>query len=910
MPQRSSRQVWPQSSLILVGALALIVAALACATSRARAGAHGPAATITVTNTDDSGPGSLRDAIATAAPGDTINFAVTGEINLTSGALGITKDLIISGPGASSLTVRRSPGASSFGIFGVGADAHVTISGLKISGGRFDAPFIAEGVGIGNAGTLTLVGCVVSDNSAFFSAAGIYNRGAMEIRNCQISGNRSGASGAGIHNDGTMSLSDSTVTDNAAGDSTLFTSTVGGGILNTRTLTITNSTISGNSVHGDGAGIFNNARLTIYGSTIARNTCRGDGLGHPPARGGGIFNNGPATSATLGTSIVAENHSTIPFALPANNDLFGAFTSNGHNLIKSAGAGSSGFMDGVNHDLVGRDPLLGLLQDNGGPTHTHALLCGSPAIDAGDDAITGPPLNLTTDQRGRARLAGAQVDIGAFETQVGEEQCQTLAVADAAVFEGDTGTRNMIFTVTLSIPTTNGVAFRYTTADGSAVTSPDYGSVNGSAFIAGGATTTTISVPVNGDTLFEPDETFTLTISDSTNAIITRAQAVGTITNDDSIPTLQFSSSTYQVNEQGPSALITVVRTGGTNGGLVVDYATMDDPAALPCAETNTTLNTAYARCDYTTTNGTLTFAVNQTEQTFAVPIINDAYVEQGETFKVVLSPPVGARLGPLDRATVTITDNDTGPAPNPIDSTFFFVRQHYLDFLSREPEAGEPWSPLLNNCLDVNNNPTCDRLTVSAAFFGSPEFRLRGYFIFRFYKLAFNRLPAYAEIIPDMGRVTGQTEAEVFQKKAAFASAFAQRAEFTNLYDGLSNTEYANALMSRYNRTQITTPDPAQPDGTQKVTLTSADLSARLDSGALTRAQVLRAVADSDQVFQLEFNAAFVATEYYGYLRRTPEPGGYQAWLNYLNANPADFRTMVNGFMNSQEYRLRFGRP
>ena len=82
----------------------------------------------------------------------------------------------------------------------------------------------------------------------------------------------------------------------------------------------------------------------------------------------------------------------------------------------------------------------------------------------------------------------------------------------------------------------------------------------------------------------------------------------------------------------------------------------------------------------------------------------------------------------------------------------------------------------------------------------------------------------------------------------------------------------------------------------------------AALSNGTLTRAQVLRAIADSDEVGAAEYNRAFVAMQYYGYLRRTPETAGYNDWLNYLNAHPSDFRTMVNGFMNSQEYRLRFG--
>jgi hypothetical protein len=246
----------------------------------------------------------------------------------------------------------------------------------------------------------------------------------------------------------------------------------------------------------------------------------------------------------------------------------------------------------------------------------------------------------------------------------------------------------------------------------------------------------------------------------------------------------------------------------------------------------------------------------------------------------------------------------------NPIFNTPFFVRLHYLDFLSREPDTAgfNAWVGVLNNCSDVNNNPNCDRILVSSSFFGSQEFQLKGYFVYRFYKLAFNRLSTYPEIVTDMRTVTGQTPAEVFQKKAAFVNAFVQRMEFANQYNSLTNAQYVATLMGRYSLTQITTPDPAAPDGTNKLTLTITELTNQLVGGTLTRAQVLRAIADSDQVFNLEYNQAFVAMQYFGYLRRSPEIAGYNAWLNYLNTHPNDFRTMVNGFMNSPEYRLRFG--
>lgn len=373
-----------------------------------------------------------------------------------------------------------------------------------------------------------------------------------------------------------------------------------------------------------------------------------------------------------------------------------------------------------------------------------------------------------------------------------------------------------------------------------------------------------------------------------------------------SVANVSFAAASYSFNEGTPSATLTVVRSGDVTAAAAVNYATIDDPAVIPCAVRG---SSAYSRCDYSTTVDVLQFAPGETSKTITVPLTNDGRVEDSETFQVALTDPsLGVSLGTPATTTITIIDNDTANTPNPVYTTAFFVRQHYLDFLSREPEPDEPWSSILNNCSDVNNNPACDRLTVSAAFFGSPEFRLKGFYVFRFYRVAFNRLPAYGEIIPDMRAITGQTPAEVFAKKASFTVAFTQRTEFVTTYGALTNTQYVETLMSRYNLTQIMTPSPANPDGTQKVTLTSAELVNGLNTQTLTRAQVLRAIADSDEVVNAEFNQAFIAVQYYGYLRRTPEALGYQAWLNYLNAHPSDFRTVVNGFMNSIEYRLRFG--
>jgi len=311
-----------------------------------------------------------------------------------------------------------------------------------------------------------------------------------------------------------------------------------------------------------------------------------------------------------------------------------------------------------------------------------------------------------------------------------------------------------------------------------------------------------------------------------------------------------------------------------------------------------------------------LQFAAGETQKQIAVSLIDDAIVEGAETFQVVLENPVGGMLGALSTATVTISANDTAGLPNPIFQSPFFVRQHYLDFLSREPEAGgfNAWLGVLNGCPDVNNldpnsgSAGCDRIVVSQSFFGSPEFQIKGFYAFRFYKLAFNRLPEYLEIVSDMSFVAGATPQEVFDRKAQLAVRVTQRQEFINNFGALSNSAYVNALLSRYQLTQVTTPNPQQPDGTVKATLMAADLTNQLNAGTLTRAQVLRAIADSDEVSAAEFNNAFVAMQYYGYLRRKPEPAGFNAWLTVLQSG--DIRTMINGFVNSQEYRLRFGQP
>jgi hypothetical protein len=297
---------------------------------------------------------------------------------------------------------------------------------------------------------------------------------------------------------------------------------------------------------------------------------------------------------------------------------------------------------------------------------------------------------------------------------------------------------------------------------------------------------------------------------------------------------------------------------------------------------------------------------------------VDDGHDEPREFVQLRLTTPAGATLAAPSSALLAITDNDEANQPNPVDAHAFFVRQHYLDFLSREPEADglAAWTGVLARCGDAFNRDAtspfaeCDRNLVSSSFFRSTEFELKGYFVYRFYRVAFNRRPSYDEFVADMRRVTGQTAEEVYTRRRAFGEAWVQRQEFLELYGAKTSAVYVDSLLGRYGLTAINTADPANPDGDTLQRFTRDELVAALDAAPqrLTRAQVLRAVVQSREVEATEYNGAFVAMQYYGYLRRTPEADGYEAWLQVITRGDG-YRVMVNGFMNSTEYRLRFGR-
>jgi hypothetical protein len=343
------------------------------------------AATFTVNSTKHPGTGgcdakecTLKEAIDAAntnGQSDTIGFssALSGEIELNAEAGGFftiqndtqEKDLTIDGPGAGVLAV---DGNGQTRAFAIDSGAKATIEGLTIKNGSSDF-----GGGIFNHGNLTVNDSTISGNSASEIGGGIVNRGT-------------------VMNTATLTVTNSTISGNSASE-------IGGGIVNSSlgTLRVSNSTISGNSASVAGGGIVNDGggTLTVSNSTISGNSAD---------FGGGILNHDG--SATLANTIVAGNSATNEAP-----DAYGTFTSQGYNLIGNTG-GSSGW---VSSDLQNQDALLGPLQDNGGPTHTHALVSVSPAINAIPKGTNGCGTTITTDQRGVGRPQGGECEIGSFE---------------------------------------------------------------------------------------------------------------------------------------------------------------------------------------------------------------------------------------------------------------------------------------------------------------------------------------------------------------------------------------------------------------------------------------------------------------------------------------------------------------
>lgn len=357
--------------------------------------------TVTVQNTADNGAGSLRKALSIVCVGGTINFsdALAGQtITLLSGSLTLGKNVTIDASAAPGLTIS---GNQTDRVFIVNAGTKATIKSLTIANG-FGWQLAG---GILNNGSLTLEGSTVKNNVVATDAqdwwqggGGIYvgGGGVLNLIDSTVSGNTAGpANGGGLYafQNTIVKISNSTISGNTAGN-------VAGGYRSLGNVNIDNSTISGNlssAWHG-GAIFHTDGAMEITNSTIANNTAPFWGAATIFV---GEYGSVP-TSLKLTNTIVTSNHDYACdwWSTPGPVTV----TSGGHNVLQDASCNPTG------SDQVIVDAKIGALADNGGPTWTHALVAGSPAIDAADDAACS-----ATDQRGITRPQGPHCDIGAYE---------------------------------------------------------------------------------------------------------------------------------------------------------------------------------------------------------------------------------------------------------------------------------------------------------------------------------------------------------------------------------------------------------------------------------------------------------------------------------------------------------------
>ena len=233
----------------------------------------------------------------------------------------------------------------------------------------------------------------------------------------------------------------------------------------------------------------------------------------------------------------------------------------------------------------------------------------------------------------------------------------------------------------------------------------------------------------------------------------------------------------------------------------------------------------------------------------------------------------------------------------NPIDTNEYFVRQQYLDFLNREPDQGgfDYWTAQLNQCRADQDCVRARRLDVSAAFFGSEEFQETGSFIYRLYRAALGRQLSYNEFSTDRKQVVAG--ADLAASKAAFAAAFVERPEFVLKYQGNVTAEsFVDALLQ-----------------TTGIDLSSerSNLIAKYNSAGTrneSRSLVVGDVAAITSFSQAIRNQSFVLMEYFGYLQRDVDSGGYDFWVHVLENGPrGNYRPMVCAFITSAEYQRRF---
>jgi len=641
---------------------------------------------------------------------------------------------------------------------------------------------------------------------------------------------------------------------------------------------------------------------------------------------GGVANSGVDTSPSQTLTITVLDGGALQFSATS----FSASESANTTLITVKRTGGAAGEARVNYATSNGTATAGqdytgtsgtLIFPDGVTTQTFSVAISNDSMDEPDETAV-----LTLSNPSGTGALGSPVSADLSITD--DDSAPSLSINDASVTELNSGTNNVSFTVTLSAPSGFTVTANFATADGSATAPADYQAATGQVVFNPGDVTKTINVVINGDTTPESHESFSVNLSSPTNASITDSQGVATIFSDDAAGgIIRFSSPVYDTTEFAGHILLIVDRTGNTASEVTVDYATSDGASLLPCSVSN---GQASAKCDYTAAAGTLRIPAGQAGIALDILITQDYYVEAQESLNITLSNPTGGAV--LDGSTSTVSTilNITDPVEPVVDpSTKIndFVKQHYHDFLNREADSNGLafWSNEIINCQTDQQCIEVKRINVSAAFYLSIEFQETGFLAERMYKVAYgdafgtstlggsHQLPVpiirLNELLVDAHEIGSGLivnfpgwEQVLENNKQAFAINFTLRSRFTNEFpQSLTATEFVDKLN--------TNSGGALSPGERNQLIND------LTSGAKTRAQILRAVAEDPDLVNAETNRAFVLMQYFGYLRRNPNDSpdadytGYEFWLSKLNQFNGNFvnAEMVKAFISSSEYRQRF---
>jgi uncharacterized repeat protein (TIGR01451 family) len=844
----------------------------------------------------------------------------------------------------------------------------LTISDSVVSGNAADL----DGGGLFGGGTLNISRSTVSGNNAGRHGGGIEAQGDTNVSNSTVVNNTAQQEGGGIGTstsvDIDVNVESSTISGNTAAS--------GGGFYLKATpnkYNFKNTILSGNTANvsgqdADNSGTLNSQGYNLVGSVqtdpgATYTTQSSDQLGVAPglALDGSnkplLADNGGPTLTVLplpDSPAIDKGNSfglmTDQRGLPRPVDLLdsaypdaaggdasdvGAVEVN-YSFSATAGTPQSAV---VNTNFATQ--LQATLTESGRPVSGVTVTFTAPASGA---SATFPSGNTAvTDANGRASVTvKANTIAGSYSVTASAGRLSasfdltnlapgTIQFA-SATFQQDENGGTAVINVTRASGAAGATTVNFSTSNGTATggascaAGVDFVNTSGTlSWADGDSSDKTFTVTICDDSLNEPDETINLALSGLTGTGVLGSQTTATLTirdNDPSGGVIEFSTALFAVAERGGQRLVNVTRTGDTTRAATVEYTTDDGSipsVAVPCSATT---GAALQRCDYTHTAGTLRFAAGETSKTFSVPVNDDSYVEGPETTRLVLSNPGGgAALGAQSSATLQIDDDVMESSGNPIDDDRNFVRQHYHDFLSREPDA-TGWDFWTNNISSCGTNAQCrevKRVDTSAAFFLSIEFQQTGYFVYRARKTAFGnlagapvpvRLREFLRDTQEIGRgvVVGQGawQQQLEANRQAFLLSFVGSDEFRARYpvqtsaDAFVNSLDTNAggVLTSNEKAALASelsPDPSDP---------------------VLRADVLRKVAENSTLARAEFNRAFVLMQYFGYLRRDPDAApdsnfsGYNFWLAKLEQFGGDYRRaeMVKAFINSAEYRQRFG--